>query len=511
MTHAQNDAALPRNGSSYKHLFLFIPLVAVNYLIFSPAFVRVFAMDHITYVAELHGSNRLADGLALCDYSLARRIFKGDEMLYRPLLFAWMAVENSVFSFDHVCWNIANFVLHISVVFLLWKLLSLINPSPFAFVFAFLFSVLTAQVELVMWCHLGGYLWACIFMLCGLYCARLCADPETRNRTVWLVGYAVFFSLGAFFYEFCVVMSILTGIFLARTFYSARSPARPRFAAAALLAPVAIYAAFYIPHYLHAPRFWYRYGFEEGESFGNPDQFIAAFSAMADFTKHALMPSSIQWTIKPFSRLAAVSTGILQLPWELLSLVPAIGFSALLITREKIRENGAFAYVLAFSIFAYVLMIVTGRHYLCLYYNYVFDLLAITLLYSLMDFSSRPKSMLKIYALVLAGFIGFNSYLSYGVSETCRQQNLQQHRFYSQLVAFVAKHRTEPGFSVFMEETPAELDRVFLLRPGYPKEHLPDLLPRVSEILLEASYNKTNPRYTLRWDPDTAQLVATKN
>ena len=40
----------------------------------------------------------------------------------------------------------------------LYELLRSLQPSLFAAVFALLFGVLAANVELVMWNHLGGYL-----------------------------------------------------------------------------------------------------------------------------------------------------------------------------------------------------------------------------------------------------------------------------------------------------------------------------------------------------------------
>src|SRR5436190_23571983 len=106
------------SNSRHRNILLFILLLAINYLIFSPAFVRVFAHDHIYYIAELHGSDRFSDGLQLCDYSVERKNMKGDEILYRPLLFVWMAAESALFSWDHVYWNMANFVLHIVVALL---------------------------------------------------------------------------------------------------------------------------------------------------------------------------------------------------------------------------------------------------------------------------------------------------------------------------------------------------------------------------------------------------------
>src|SRR4051812_38149134 len=111
-------------------------LILVNVLIFLPSLIRVFVEDQILYLAQLNGAHDLGAGLKLCDYNLARIYMKGDEILYRPLLFAWLALENTILQNDHVYWNAMNLVLHCGVALLLWRLLESIHSSVFSFLFA---------------------------------------------------------------------------------------------------------------------------------------------------------------------------------------------------------------------------------------------------------------------------------------------------------------------------------------------------------------------------------------
>ena len=87
--------------------------------------------------------------------------WKGDDSLYRPLLFVWLAFANWLFSYHHAWWNAANVGLHGLVVLCLFRLLLTIRSSRFAFGAALLFLVMSPSMELVVWHHLGGYLLAC--------------------------------------------------------------------------------------------------------------------------------------------------------------------------------------------------------------------------------------------------------------------------------------------------------------------------------------------------------------
>src|SRR6185295_9222622 len=97
--------------------------------VYSPALNRVFASDQIHYLAELDGRTSLADGLRHYDYAATRRYWKGDDALFRPLLFTWLAVGNRLFSYHHLWWNIANLAIHVLVALVLFRLLIVVGPS----------------------------------------------------------------------------------------------------------------------------------------------------------------------------------------------------------------------------------------------------------------------------------------------------------------------------------------------------------------------------------------------
>ena len=143
-------------------------LAALAAAVYSPAMNRVFVADQLWYFAEVGGHDSLTLGLRHVDYALSRVYWKGDDLLFRPVLFVWLAVANRLFAYHHVWWNVANLGLHIGVAIALLRLLLAIHPSLLALPAAALFVVLEPPMELVLWNHLGGYLLACLFLAVGL-------------------------------------------------------------------------------------------------------------------------------------------------------------------------------------------------------------------------------------------------------------------------------------------------------------------------------------------------------
>ena len=158
--------------------------------------------------AELNGRSSLLEGLRHHDYAATRRYWKGDDSLYRPLLFVWLAFANWLFSYHHAWWNAANVVLHGLVVLCLFRLLLTIRSSRFAFGAALLFLVMKPSMELVVWHHLGGYLLACIFLMIGVRAfVQLTGRQERSPSLSVLVTYALAFTTASLFYEAMAVVA----------------------------------------------------------------------------------------------------------------------------------------------------------------------------------------------------------------------------------------------------------------------------------------------------------------
>ena len=98
-------------------------LGAVAAAIYWPAMNRVFVSDQLWYFAEVGGHDSLALGLRHVDYAISRVYWKGDDLLFRPILFTWLAVANRLLSYHHVWWNLANLAIHVGVAVAMLRLL----------------------------------------------------------------------------------------------------------------------------------------------------------------------------------------------------------------------------------------------------------------------------------------------------------------------------------------------------------------------------------------------------
>ena len=230
---------------------------AAALVLFAPALNRVFVADQIWYFAELNGRSSLLEGLRHHDYAATRRYWKGDDSLYRPLLFVWLAFANWLFSYHHVWWNAANVVLHGLVVLCLFRLLLTIRSSMFAFGAALLFLVMKPSMELVVWHHLGGYLLACIFLMIGVRAfVQMTGRGESSPSLSVLVTYALAFTTASLFYEAMAVVALLAGgIILLRERRPWSHPGRGVLMAVSV--PIAVFSFVYMLHVLRVERFSY--------------------------------------------------------------------------------------------------------------------------------------------------------------------------------------------------------------------------------------------------------------
>src|SRR5688572_8662097 len=106
--HPMPATSVPSSSSRWSNLGFLVAATVVALVVYGPALNRVFVADQIWYFLQLEGSTSLGDGLRLYDYSLSRKYAKGDELLFRPLLMAWLAVQNSLFGRDPWGWNASH-------------------------------------------------------------------------------------------------------------------------------------------------------------------------------------------------------------------------------------------------------------------------------------------------------------------------------------------------------------------------------------------------------------------
>ena len=431
-----------RHPLAERALFLIL-LVLLTIPVYAPALNRFFAADQLWYFAELKNDLSLSNGLRFLDYNAVRTYGKGDQALYRPLLFGWLAIGSSLFGYNYRAWNTANLGFHLLVVYLLYELLRCIKPTIFASVFALVFSVLTKDCEIVMWNHLGGYLLGYAFLVLSLLAIQRLPGQSGRPLSFWLAVYAFSISTAMLFYEMAVISAVLLIGYIGCIWKQGRIDNAKRFsAAAAIFAPLLLFAGLYIGHLTRVEQlFWVYQPSVLGHRSAYPIRTLASLSLWTSRVFDPWYP----WFFTPaFSRFAWTRS-LICLPSGKLAIVPndptgdpvlrglalvlLFGGGLLLCFRDGFPrgQRGArapFAVFLFMVLMAYSAVNNLGRHYTnsVTYYTYFFSLISAVLLYSLVDFSRLGRTSTIAALALLTGMGAANARQSYCLSRqvACR-------------------------------------------------------------------------------------------
>lgn len=388
------------------------------------------------------------------DYNLSRKFYRGDQSLFRPITHGLLLAEYHLFGPNHFLWNVANFGLHLLVVFLLYRLLSSLSPGISAWLFTALFSVLKGNVELVTWNHLGGYLLAFSFLLIAL-----------KSRRVIAITPAIFA------YEPIGIFSIVLAAYRRRAVY---------------LLPLLVFIALYAIRATLCEDIFYA----DHKTIGAGFHPIDIVRAGASYLVLGLLPAAVHVWAPVYYRYGAHFQGTV-FSWSYV-LNGLLALAAIIRLVPGARPD-RFAAAMGSLILIYLTILVVGRTIDDVrgntYYAYLFFLLATIFLYSLLPHRRG--------AFVLAGLILLNTWLTHTVTRDVARTHAEADAYLTALDEFVA---TE-GATFNADSVPLSVDPSVLLRRGYnndleaPTEHR-----RLSQILYPAHYASQNPRFTLQWE-----------
>jgi hypothetical protein len=477
-----------------------VVLSAAAAVVYWPAMNRVFAADQLWYFAEVGSHDSLSLGLRHVDYSLSRVYWKGDDLLFRPILFIWLAVANRLFAYHHVWWNAANVAIHAGVAVALLRLLLAIHPSVLALPAAVLFVVLEPPMELVLWNHLGGYLLACLFMAIGLRSfVRILNGPATTYGS-----FAAAFTLACLSYEAMVPIAAAAALIV---FVKGRRLGR-RGCAALLALPVGIYTLLYAFHALHAPRLGYvdRADGRAPFDLANIGSILDGMRRMLEgWVRELAMPTALRLWAAPFERFGKNFHIAWSEPSHVVNAVVVLaGFVVLArsLSRARLRQSASLVLLLLLAVFAYMFIIAFGRSAdevgAITYYSYVFSVIAVPLVYALVDFDGMTPSTRTASASLLCAFAVVHAFGTLANAREIGRANRDASLFLTRVASFVDAHRSEPDFSFAIEPHPESVDPVIGLLVGYPGEPGARMLPRrVTEILFSPAYTDRTPKYIL--------------
>jgi hypothetical protein len=487
----------------------FVILAALAFIVYAPALNRVFAADQLYYLAELKGDDSPGAGLALYDYAAYRQYQKGDDISFRPLLFTWLALCNTLFSYHHVWWNLATLGLHALVAFFLYRFLQEIQPSPLALAVSALFVVLKPAVELPVWSHLGGYLlaWLC-FAIGARAFTRMTVSGLSDRRT--LLEYGVSMTAASLCHESMFLVSILGGIIVLAV---DRLQARPTFPARmfAVVAPILIFSTLYGFHMFRVERLGYVSRPDSNDVGLGAGRLVDAIrltpEAVVRWGAEMAVPSALSIYGPPFNRLRKAMISSSRWPANLFNGILAFAAIGLLLSTSSGEHRRRTLPVLLFlggSILIYVLALSFSRASAevrgVAYYVYFYCLAMTPFLYALGDVGAlQGKKGAAIWAMTLTFFISHSFQTSVLTGEIGRNNALAS-AYFTGLEGFVDRHRDEGGFTFAIETVPSELDPRWSIREGYPDNPRAIHEWPVSEIVFRKYYRAENPSRVIRWD-----------
>jgi hypothetical protein len=476
------------------HLLPAFLLAALSVAAYKPALHRVFVTDQIWYFAELNGQTSLSAGLHFSDYAVARRYWKGDDALFRPLSLVWLAVGNSLFSYHHVWWNAATLGLHVLVALFLFRLLAAIQPSAFALAAAALFAVMKPPLELVTWNHLGGYLLACMFLAIAL--RSFVQQPSE-------VGvYVAAFTAAALCHEAMVAVCFLSSSILVWSDWR-QGRLKPK-RSFALFSPVFIFSILYAGHVLRAGRLAY-VDRPDVKSMFAPANILAigprSVEIVWSWIKELLAPSALSFAAAPFTRMSKMFVFSWRSPMHVFNLLLCLGLVGLLagsLSRRRLARALPLVVLLCAACFAYIAIICLGRGQTDVlattYYLYFFCFIAILLAYAVIDFNRLRGWMIPIAWTLVLTMIAVHAGETHATAWQIGFVNERPSSYLSNLEQLVDAHKQEPDFKLMRGNAAADLDPEVPLIEGYPDDPRAGVrVRRLSEILFAPFYDDRKP------------------
>ena len=430
---------------------------------------RVFLADQMYYFLELNGDTSLAAGLQLADYGAHRQYYKGDELSYRPLLFAGLALENTLFQRDFRKWNLANLLIHLLVCWLLFEVLWGMTRSPVALGAAGCFALLASNFELVTWNHLGGYM-AGYGLLLAAWWAAWNMRTEGGRRWFWLYGLAM---TGAMLEHEIGVAASLGGILYGAACCGWKMNRWHWRWRLALFLPVLLYAVLYAQHVTQCQRlFWI-----DAATGSWLSRVVLLPELFMTWCRHSLLPHSGQITMGALQRSIWVpSSGGGTLPtlvagglWLGLAACLVHGFST-----AHWRKIRLFSVGLGFLIIVYAGLVLTGRPAYALtvpYYAYFPALLGMVGICTAVDWSRAGRRIEAVALACLLLLAALNGRLVYQYSVQIQEVNQLLAHDLERVEQAVRPRLADPGYTFVLRSLPVELDLASPATRGYPGEN----------------------------------------
>lgn len=489
-----------------KASIVFVIGIVIMLVAYYPSLFHAFRADTVTSVWQYAKKTGFFEAVVLM-YSPTRdlAISGGDYTQFRPICFWLIGLEYWFFRYNFMVWQATGILLHGAVVFSLYRLLLKISKKSqdiVAALFASFFASLLISAELVIWQGCHSWLLLVLFVVLAMNNALTYIEGELRRRHLFL----------AFIFLLLTCFTSEVGMFLAfplacYTFIA--SPKGKKMRTLWLFLPVFMYGLISLLDSSKA-------SMQAGAEFSGILQNIWSlktlynfFIAVAWWLYAAFFPGSLRlelegrlfeveqivdvicrfnWTSYPFQLgLAGVS---------LSAFILLKGFRKSASHRHCFFSGTVFVCMMAYTFVLIVVRVnLRGVESLNfgLYYSYLFWVICLVWIYSLIDINN----LLKIHryirylcAMIAVGLIIWNAVLVFSLNKWMAPSFTDNKKTVEMVNAFVELHKNEPDFSFYMP----------LDYPGnYPMPYVPNKHPWTCsfvESMFPKYFNGINPKYS---------------
>ncbi|MBF0483863.1 MAG: tetratricopeptide repeat protein [Candidatus Omnitrophica bacterium] len=197
---------IPHRRTCWLALLLIIVFTTIVY---TPSFFHMGRSDQENYFAETAQLNGFVQTVEnTYSYSRQRIFFAGDFQMFKPLYFVLLAAEKSVFGCNPFGWQVTSVILHLLVVWQLFRLLYLIYPSFGAVVMSAFFALMLMTQDMVTFQHMNICMVAHILILESFIAfIKYCDSGQTATKYFWRIFACM--SLACFIREFSLVYTVI--------------------------------------------------------------------------------------------------------------------------------------------------------------------------------------------------------------------------------------------------------------------------------------------------------------
>ncbi len=483
-----------KNEGSFFFAFLFF-ITAALFIIYCPTFNHVSYFDgkQLDYLFERKDLSSFKEAWRFTDFSLVTQHGKGDEALYRPLLFLWIAALVRFFPYHYIAWNLIQFTLHLSATYFLFLLLRALNKGIIAYGAVLFFAFLAINLHIIENVHLGGYIIAYNLFLIALLLTRKIISPAASGRTDRDL-YALAFVIGVavFFYEVMLAAALVIFIFILVQRHRQKAPLSIK-AKILFLLPVLLYLIAYLNHIHAAPRLDYA-----------PRSSGATYCLTTAENFLGLIPCVLGTFRQRIHEIFLFNPMELIPYFKWRILIPSLLIFLFIkesLTWTHLKKKLLWLSMLAGILLVYLLISCFGRgENTSFYYCYFFALVLTLLFYSFFDWTRLSGFKKSILLLIFAIFTCYQSGMILSNIPVARDK--PRENYYSFLSRFIEQHKNEPDFSFMIQNPDPESDPPTPFRRGYEDEtNAPLDIQNPSQIIYSKFYRQERPKYSLIWDP----------